>query len=100
MTVSPTSLLAILLMGLVTYAMRAGGYWFMGRVTLSPRMLAVLSYLPGAVLTALVVPAVLEEGIAGIVALAATALVMWRWGNLLVALVAGVATIWLMRQVI
>lgn len=99
MTVHPDALLAIVLMTIVTYATRAGGYWIMGRVTLSPRVAVVLTSLPGAVLTALVVPAVLEEGIAGVTALAATAAVMrWR-GNLLLAMLAGIVTIQLMRQV-
>lgn len=99
MSVHPSALLAIVLMGIVTYATRAGGYWIMGRVTLSPRVAAMLAYLPGAVLTSLVVPAVLGEGIAGVVALGVTAVAMrWR-GNLLLAMVAGIVTIQLMRQV-
>lgn len=100
MSVHPTALLAILLMAVVTYATRAGGYWIMGRVTLSPRVAAMLSYLPGAVLTSLVVPAVLEEGVPGVIALVATALAMWWRGNLLIALLAGVCTIWLARLVL
>ncbi len=100
MNIHPSALLAIVLMAIVTYATRAGGYWVMGRVTLSPRVEAMLVSLPGAVLTALVVPAVLEEGIAGVVALAATAAAMrWR-GNLLLAMLAGIVTIQLMRQVV
>lgn len=100
MTIHSSALLAIVLMGLVTYATRAGGYWLMGRVTLTPRVAAMLAYLPGAVLTALVVPPVLEEGIAGVVALAATAVAMrWR-NNLLLAMLAGIVTIQLMRQIV
>ncbi len=99
MSIHPEALLAILLMAVVTYATRAGGYWIMGRITLSPRVAVMLAYLPGAVLTALVVPAVLAEGVAGVIALAATALAMrWR-GNLLIAMLAGVGTIWIVRQV-
>jgi uncharacterized membrane protein len=98
-SVHPSALLAIVLMAIVTYATRAGGYWIMGRVTLSPRVAAMLAYLPGAVLTALVVPAVLEEGIVGVVALVATAATMrWR-NNLLLAMVAGIVTIQLMRHI-
>ena len=97
MSIHPSALVAIALMAIVTYATRAGGYWLMGRVTLTPRVSAMLAALPGAVLTALVVPAVLEEGIAGVIAIGATALAMWWRGNLLVALVAGVGTMWLLR---
>jgi uncharacterized membrane protein len=72
----------------------------MGRVTLPPRVAATLAYLPGAVLTSLVVPAVLEEGIEGVFALGATALAMWWRGNVLVAMLAGVFTIWLARMLL
>lgn len=100
MSVHPSALLAIVLMAIVTYATRAGGYWIMGRVTLSPRVAATLAHLPGAVLASLVVPSVLEEGIAGVVALAVTAAMMrWR-GNLLLAMLAGIVTVQLMRQVV
>jgi len=95
----PTALVAILLMALVTYACRAGGYWMMGRVTISPRVEAGLQYLPGAVLISLVAPAMAEEGIPGVLAVIATAIAMRASRNLLVALVAGVGTVWLARQV-
>lgn len=100
MSISATSLLTIGLMAVLTYLTRAGGYWLMGRVTLSPRIAAMLAYLPGAVLTSLVVPAVLEEGIEGVIALAATAFAMWWRGNVLVAMLAGVATIWMARMLL
>ena len=98
MTVHPSALLAILLMAIVTYGFRAGGYWLMGRVTLSPRMEAGLAYLPGAVITALVVPAAIGAGLPGIVGLVAVAIAMRRWNNLFLALVFGIGTVWLMRQ--
>lgn len=98
MTIHPSALLAIALMAIVTYLTRAGGYWMLGRVTISPRIEAGLAYLPGAVLIALVVPATVEEGIPGVLALAATAMAMRRTGNLFLAMVAGVGTIWIMRQ--
>lgn len=100
MTVHPSALVLILLMGVVTYALRAGGYWLMGRVTLSPRMEAGLAYLPGAVITALVVPSAIEAGWPGIAGLVAVAIVMRRWNNLFLALVAGIGAVWLMRQVL
>lgn len=99
MTVHGSALVMILLMAVVTYALRAGGYWLMGRVTLSPRFEAGLAYLPGAVITALVVPSAIEAGWPGIVGLAAVAVVMRRWNNLFLALVAGIGAVWLMRQV-
>ena len=100
MTIHPAALLAILLMAIVTYGCRAGGYWLMGRVTISPRIEIGLTYLPGAVLISLVAPAMAEEGIPGVCAVAATALAMRLTNSLLVPMVAGVGTVWLMRQVI
>jgi len=99
-TIHPAALLAILLMAIVTYGCRAGGYWLMGRVTISPRIEIGLTYLPGAVLISLVAPAMAEEGIPGVCAVAATALAMRLTNSLLVAMVAGVGTVWLMRQLI
>ncbi|MBA2775776.1 MAG: AzlD domain-containing protein [Chloroflexia bacterium] len=87
-------------MAIVTYGCRAGGYWLMGRVTISPRIEIGLTYLPGAVLISLVAPAMAEEGIPGVCAVAATALAMRLTNSLLVAMVAGVGTVWLMRQLI
>lgn len=48
--------LAILGMGLVTYITRAGGFWLIGRVTLTPRLERVLESLPGTVLIAIIAP--------------------------------------------
>jgi len=98
MTVHGSAFVTILLMAVVTYAFRAGGYWMMGRVTLSPRMESGLAYLPGAVITALVVPSAIEAGFPGIVGLVAVAIVMRRWNNLFLALVFGIGAVWMMRQ--
>jgi uncharacterized membrane protein len=95
-----SALLTIALMALVTYAMRAGGYWLVGRFTLTPRLEAALISLPGAVLISLVVPAIVREPDAGIPAMIVCALLMrWR-GNLFIALVGGVFTVWLVRALI
>ena len=93
------ALLAILGMALATYAARAGGLWLMRRVKLSPEAERCLGRLPGAVLTAIVAPAALAAGWAGLIAAAATALVAARTGNLLLAMAAGVASVWLLRAV-
>lgn len=100
MTIHGDALAVFLLMGIVTYALRAGGYWLMGRVTISPRMEAALGYLPGAVITALVVPSAIEAGLPGIAGVGAIALVMWKRPNLLLALVAGMGTVVLLRTIL
>lgn len=94
------SLWAIALMAVITYGFRGGGYWLMGRVTLSPRMEAGLAYLPGAVITALVVPSMLEAGVPGVFGVATVAICMRIRPNLLLAMTAGILTVWLLRQVI
>jgi uncharacterized membrane protein len=99
-TIHPSALLTIALMALVTYACRAGGYWLMGRVSMSRRVEIGLTYLPGAVLISLVAPAMAEEGIPGVVAVAATAITMRRTNNLLLAMLAGIGTVWLLRQLV
>lgn len=100
MSVHPTALLAIALMAIVTYACRVGGYWMMGRVRMSPRVEAGLTYLPGAVLISLVAPAMAREGIPGVCAVAVTAVVMRLTNNLLVSMVGGIFTVWLVRLLV
>ena len=100
MTIHPEALLTIGLMALVTYACRAGGYWLMGRVTMSPRIEIGLTYLPGAVLISLVAPAMAREGIPGVTAVVVTALVMRVRNNLLLAMLAGIGIVWLTRHLV
>lgn len=94
------SLWAIAVMAAITYGFRGGGYWLMGRVTLSPRMEAGLAYLPGAVITALVVPSMLEAGLPGVFGVAVVAICMRIRPNLLIAMTAGILTVWMIRQVL
>lgn len=98
MRLDSTAVLAIGGMALVTYATRVGGLWLLGRVTLTPRVEAWLERVPGAVLAAIVAPAALSAGVPGVLALLAAVLVMARTRNLLLALIAGVATVWLLRH--
>lgn len=85
------ALLAIAGMALVTYATRAGGLWLMVHVPMSRRVETFLRALSGSVLVALVVPAVVQEGSAGWIAVSAAAVVMLATRRTLLALVLGVA---------
>ncbi len=98
MTIHPSVLVAIVLMALVTYGCRAGGFWLMGRVSMSHRVEMGLTYLPGAVLVSLVAPAMAREGTPGICAVIVTAVAMRVSNNLLLAMGAGLGTVWLVRQ--
>ena len=92
------SVATILAMALVTYATRAGGLWLMGRITPSYRVEAWLRNIPGAVLLSIVTPLALTNGPADALAAAATALVVARTHNLLLAIVIGVGAAWVLRQ--
>jgi uncharacterized membrane protein len=84
-----TTLLAILAMGAVTYATRAGGFWLARRLQPGPFLRAWLEHLPGAVFAALVAPMVLGAGPAGWVAAAAGFGAMRLTGQFLLAILVG-----------
>jgi uncharacterized membrane protein len=82
---------AVVAMALVTAFTRFAGFWMMGRVTLTPRVLRMLEALPGSVVAALIVPVVAKEGLpAGVAMVAVAVLMIWRRHEFL-ALAAGVA---------
>lgn len=56
-------LAAILAMAMVTYALRAGGYWIMGRVHVTPRIRRGLEALPGAIIVSTILPIILQGGL-------------------------------------
>ncbi len=93
-----TALATIFLMALVTYFTRAGGFWLAGRLTISRRVEAWLSYLPGTVLISLVVPGVLTSGVASIFGAITTLLIALKTGSLLLAMLAGIGIVWFLRS--
>ncbi len=97
MTLDPRVLLVIAGMGVLTYLTRIGGVWLAGRVARPERLETWLAAVPGAVLTAIVAPAVVTAGWRGMIALGVIVLVMVRVGNLLLAVVLGTAVITLLR---
>jgi uncharacterized membrane protein len=56
--------LAVLFMTAATYSLRAGGYWIMGRLPLTPRVRRGLEALPGAIIVSTILPIVLKGGLA------------------------------------
>jgi branched-subunit amino acid transport protein len=91
-------------MAIVTFLIRYPVLALLGKVTLPDPALRALRYIPAAVLTAIIVPAVLlPDGefkigsnaflLAAIVAV----LVSWRTKNLLLTIVIGMASLWLLR---
>ena len=53
----------------VTYALRAGGYWVMGRLPITPRVRRGLEALPGAIIVSTILPIVLQGGLAVVLCL-------------------------------
>lgn len=96
MSLDPTTVVTILLMGLATYATRLAGLVLVSRVPAAGRVRNALEAVPAAVLTALVAPAVLTGGIAELVAGAVACLAALRL-PLLVVVILGAAAAGLLR---
>jgi uncharacterized membrane protein len=95
MSFDPMTLAAILLMGLATYACRGGGYWLFRQISPSPRVRAVLAYIPGTLFVSYVVPAIVHGGLQPAVGAAVTLGVMIVTRNLVAAMVSGVGAAWI-----
>jgi uncharacterized membrane protein len=78
-------------MAAATYPMRVGGFWLMGRVTVSPRIRRMLEASPGAVIVATILPVVAREGVPAALAIVAGGLVMLVWRRDYLAVAAGMA---------
>jgi uncharacterized membrane protein len=96
---SDSALAAILGMAAVTYATRAGGLWLMRRRQPPAVVERALKQVPGAVLVALVAPGVVVAGWPGVAGAGIAAATARRTGNVLLAVVVGVAIVWLLRQI-
>ena len=101
-------LLLVLGMMAVTFGVRYPVLAMVGRLELPPRVQATLRFIPPAVLSAIVAPAVfapqgelwLSYSNSYLVAGAVAALVAWRTRNLLWTIVVGMVTFWLWRWLI
>lgn len=83
----------------VNYAIRAGGFFLMGYVPLTPRVRAILNALPGAVVVAIVLPLVVRGGLpASAAVLISIAVMAWRRSDLL-AVICGMGAAALIRAV-
>jgi uncharacterized membrane protein len=89
---------AIAGMALIMYLTRIGGFWLVGRLTPSPQVTRIIEQLGGVTLVALTAPAVVNAGVAGVIAAAVAALTAWRTGNLLVAMLLAMGVIRILRQ--
>lgn len=97
MLTSPEALAAIIGMALVTIAIKASGLLLADRLPTQGFAAAWLRHIPGAVLAALVAPAIATGSPAELVAALATGLVFIATRNLFAAMASGVLAVYLMR---
>jgi uncharacterized membrane protein len=97
MNAEPMVLLAIGVMAMMNYLLRAAGFWVMAHVPLTRRTQRMLEALPGSIVAATVLPIVARSGPAAAIAVTAAAGVMvWR-GNSFLAVAVGVVAAALLR---
>lgn len=92
------TLLALVAMGVSTFLMRAGGYWLMAHVPLTPRVRRMLEALPGALVVAIVLPIAVKSGVTAFIAIAAAAVMMVLRHNGFLAVVTGLIVAALARS--
>jgi branched-subunit amino acid transport protein len=97
MLTSPEALAAIVGMALVTIAIKASGLLLADRLPTQGFAAAWLRHIPGAVLAALVAPAIATGSPAELVAAIATGFVFIATRNLFAAMASGVLAVYLMR---
>lgn len=91
------AMFAILGMAAVTYGIRAGGLLLADRLPSGGFVAAWMRHIPGAVLAALVAPAIIGGGWPEWAAAAVTAAAFMLARSLLLAMAAGVAAVFLFR---
>jgi uncharacterized membrane protein len=97
---SAEALFVIVGMAAATYLIRATGLLLADQLPRGGFVAAWMRYIPGAVLASLVAPAIVGGGPAEMGAAAVTAAVFLFARNLLLAMVAGVGTVYLIRLLI
>lgn len=90
-------LAAILGMTIATYVLRAGGYALLRAFRPSPFVNAMLGHMPGCIFVAFVTPALVSKGWPGLFAAAAVTGIMIGTRSYILAILGGVAVIWLLR---
>lgn len=95
---SQGALLALLCMAAATYLCRLGGVWLMDHLPPTPRIRRALQALPGSIIVSTVVPLGVMGGASALIALAVSMLVMFRLRRDVLALVAGMVTVTILRR--
>ena len=98
MTFRPDLLMLLVALAIASFACRAGGFWMMRFVAVTPRLEAALRAAPLAVMVGIVTPAATRGNVAELLGLGATALAMWGTRSELLATLAGVVAVAIGRQ--
>jgi uncharacterized membrane protein len=98
MTLRPEFIPLLIAMGLAAFACRAGGFWIMRFVTITPRLEAALKATPLAVMVGIVAPVAAKGNIIELTALVAIGITMRVIKNDLIAALVGVGVVALGRN--
>jgi branched-subunit amino acid transport protein len=97
----------VLCLGLGTFLLRFSFILIVDRVTFPEAVVRMLRFIPASVLPAIIAPAVLLHGadagptaLARPLAAAVAVLVAWKTRNILVTILGGMGTLWLLRAVL
>jgi uncharacterized membrane protein len=85
--VTPASLHMMLRAGMV--ALRTSGFWLMRYVPMTPRVKRMVDALPGSIIAAAVLPAVVQGGLIAALAVVSAMLSMWLMRSDFVAVITG-----------
>jgi uncharacterized membrane protein len=97
MSITPEFLPLLAAMAAASFACRAGGFWLMRFVPVTPRLEAALKATPLAVMVGIVAPVAARGHLPELAALAAVFVAMRLTGNDLLAALAGVTVVALLR---
>lgn len=84
-------------MAIITYGTRAGGFWLMGHIDVSKRGRIWLQALPGAIVISIIAPEIASGSVPEWVAAIAALVVAIRTDNILLAILAGIGTVYVLR---
>jgi uncharacterized membrane protein len=100
MSLSADMLFVIAVMTVAAAICRLGGFWLMRFVPLTPRVQSALAAIPLAVMAGIIAPNVLRGGVPEGAGLIATIVAVKLGGNDIVAILSGLATVAVLRQVL
>ena len=98
LSISTVALMAILGMAVVTYVTRAGGFWLMGHISITPRIERFLRQMASGVLIAIVTAAAMNGDAAMWIGLGAVLAVMLLLRRSMTAILIGMAIAAALRQ--